>query len=265
MTPHNRARSHQVKVRVRITMATLWLVLFIPLLVVCNHLAQNGGGPLIALVGATMGWLILLPIVLVCGRRWFRDYNQYDFAVIQKAPEAPSDAPKAPAAYRDRPKPKLEAGAYLRPSDWPIIALLDPDWLNRYRFLPDEDIPQAVGDMCSEASHNWGMEHPNAPAAAKRPQWFDSMDEQAQALLAELQRCEIIGGTPTTQVDAVAYFQKNGRWPDEWYVARGMDIPAPGPDPDWYVPSAVGTLASAGALAGAVYLGAVRPIHKAMK
>ncbi|MDE3203485.1 MAG: hypothetical protein KGQ66_04600 [Acidobacteriota bacterium] len=259
-TPINTTRSRKVKLRTRITMAVLWLVLFIPMLVVCNHLAENGGGPLLALMGATIAWLILLPVVLLLGRRWFRDHNQYDIPIVPPKPR------ETPAPYADRPKPHLVEGSYLRPSDWPIVSVLDPGWLNRYRFLDDEDLHQARGDMCSEALRNWSGEHPDAPANGFRPMWFESMDEQAQALLVELQRCEIIGGTPSTTLDAEEYFRRNARWPDGWYQARGLPIPPPGPDPDWRLNDPVRALANAvvigGAAVGALYVGVWKPLHR---
>lgn len=261
-TPINTTRSRQVKIRTRITIVAIWVVLFIPSLIVCNHLAVNGGGPLLALMVATVACLVTLPLILFTFRRFLRDYSQKDYPVLQ----VPVRAPRAPAPYADRPKPKLVAGGYLRPSDWPMISLLDPGWLDRYRFLDDADIHQATADMCSEALRNWSGEHPNAPATGFRPQWFEAMGEQAEALLAELQRCEIIGGTPSSTLDAEAHFAKHNRWPDGWYEARGLPIPPPGPDPDWVMSKPTRALAGAavvgGAAVGALYLGVWKPLNR---
>ena len=119
--------------------------------------------------------------------------------------------------------------------------------------------------MCDQALRNWNGEHPNAPACAKRPLWFDSIQEQAQTLLAELQRCEVIGGTPVKGGDAEGYFRIHRRWPDHWYQQRGLPIPPPGPDPDWRLNDPVRALASAAVIAGAVYMGAWKPITKGLK
>ena len=104
--PISFTRSHRVKVRTRITLIAVWLVLFIPSLVVCDHLAVNGGGPLLALMVATMAWLVAFPVILITFRKHFRDYGQDDYPAIERPVEAPTSPP--PYANRDNQSWRLE-------------------------------------------------------------------------------------------------------------------------------------------------------------
>lgn len=261
MHPINVARSNQVKQRAHILcLVSWWTWYFISVIVLYNlfNSTQPGTGGAAWLVGALtacIAFLVTLPLMLWLSRHSLRDYSQDDFPILPK-PIGPLPA------WVARDKPHLVENTALLVSNYPMVALLDEDWLERYRFLPDEALAEAKSDMCSEVAHNWAVSHPNAPVSARRPAWFENLEEQAEALLWDLQRCYVVSdGDPATE-DAEGYFRKHGRWPDEWYEARGMAIPAPGPDPDWFMPSSTGVLINASIIAGAVYMGGWRPIKK---
>jgi hypothetical protein len=261
--PINATRSAQVKARTHalcIGGFVLWfLVIGIVVGAISAHLGMGAGvGWMAALLGTGPMWLLTVPLTLVIFRKHFRDWDQYDYPTKPVVPK--------PHAYDLRPKPKLEMGSFLNTADYPMLSLLDPDWLERYRFLPDEDLPRAVADMCDEVLRNWNCEHPNAPQSGFRPLWFEDMRDQAEVLLSELQRAEkVLFPSKTSKENAERYFQTHSRWPDDWYRQRRLPIPPPGPDPEWFMPNPAATLANAAIVAGAVYLGAFRPISKAIK
>ena len=277
--PINVARQKDLKSRNRrviwTTLIVEYTILAIPACAISAHLQPGAGGMglLIAAVVAFPLWLLSLLIfdIVTAARGTNRNYTQTDIPDVPRRPDLTMDISTYPDIRRDTSKvvryTNVIGHPAFRVSDYPMTALLDEDWIAKYRYRTDADIPQCVHDMCGEVAHNWSVAHPDAPASAKRPAWFENMDEQAECLLGDLQTCEAIatgnGGKPG--ISDEEHFRRNLRWPDEWYQRKGLPIPPPGPDPDWKMSDPAGQIARVALGVGVLYYGAWKPISKGLK
>ena len=262
--PMSRQRSDEVKRKVHILCWVSWWSWYFISVIVLTALfnsTQPGTGGAAWLVGAMSAcilFLCTLPLILWFGRKGLRDYTASDYPV--KA--IPGPMPR----WVGRDSSHIEPRSILLVDNYPMIPLLDEDWLDQFRFLTDAELDKAKGDMCAQVLHNWAVAHPDAPVSARRPVWFENMDEQAETLLKDLQRCESISTSAAERnMGDAAYFKQHHRWPDSWYIQRQMPVPPPGPDPDWFLSSPASAAVNAAVIVGAVYLGGYRPVKKIIK
>ncbi len=262
MHPVNRQSSMEVRKRMHhrewVLLPICYVVGLITLLILFSSFQVPVGGVVVVLAAfpAIFLFLMMQPILILTHKR---AKTQHDFPAFSYA--LPTWDELAPQ-WKHIPSQAIH-GTSVHQDDYPLVKLLDPNWYVRYQYLAEADVPDAISEMCSEVLRNWNGEHPDAPVSARKPAWFENLDEQAETLIRALQtaRDVVLGNTDD---DAERYFRQHGRWPESWYLIRHLPVPPPGPDPDWFVPSLAGTAISGAVVVGSLYLGVWRPISRAL-